>query len=88
MLMVILDMLYFPWKKGIVSVWKSEELYMVFMKITIELRVLNLLWCALLENCVPSSGWISDITSDRWTPIPMEPPGLRHNYICLFCYSS
>ena len=36
MLMLILDMLYFPWKKSIVSVWKSEELYMVFMKITIE----------------------------------------------------
>lgn len=57
MLMLILDMLYFSLKKGIVSIWKSEELYMVFMKIAIEYkRVLGLL---------VYSFWISDITSDK-----------------------
>lgn len=55
--MLILDMLYFSLKKGIVSIWKSEELYMVFMKIAIEYkRVLGLL---------VYSFWISDITSDK-----------------------
>lgn len=61
MLMLILDILYLPWKKGIISVWKSEGLYMVFMGITIEhKRVLDLLWCTLSSGSL----WISDVTSD------------------------